>query len=158
MLKPFFWRLIQFWINSRLRIIARTFRKLIIQWLIHELPGRSAWNSRTKPRVSRFYIARQIIIINKTSLNCEPNKDGIENAPPWVCSELNKLSEKIGFSMLNAGCQIVWDHNGILKLTAHIPWALGGPSSLRGWDIPSRLGAPFALQIKINRESGICTK
>ena len=102
----FFWKPIQFWTNSCWRIFARTFSKLIIQYLIHELPERSAWNARTKPRVSRFYISRAIFHRAQragleTSLNCELYKDGIENAPIWVCSELNGLSEKIGFSMSN---------------------------------------------------------
>ena len=101
----FFWKPVQFWTSSNWRIFAMTFCKLIIQWLIHELPGRSAWNARTKPRATRFYIARAI-----TRRRKGPDwkhhlivsyKDGIENAPTWVCSELNRLSEKIGISMPN---------------------------------------------------------
>ena len=102
----FFWKPVQFWTSSNWRIFAMTFCKLIIQWLIHELPARSAWNARTKPRTSTFYIARAIThraqrARLETSLNCELYKDDIENAATWVCSELNKLSDKIGISMSN---------------------------------------------------------
>ena len=100
----FFWKPVQFWTSSNWRIFAMTFCKLIIQWLIHELPGRSAWNARTKARANRFYIARAIThraqrARLETSLYCELYKDDIKNAPTWVCSELNGLSEKIGISM-----------------------------------------------------------
>ena len=100
----FFWKPIQFWTNSRWRIFAETFSKLIIQWLIHELPGRSAWNARTKARANRFYIARAIThraqrTYFETSLECELNKNFIKNPPIWVCSKFNGLSEKLGFSM-----------------------------------------------------------
>ena len=100
----FFWKPVQFWTNSNRRIFAKAFSKLIIQWLIHELPGRSAWNARTKARAKRFYIARAIThraqrTYFETSLECELNKTFIKNPPIWVCSKLNGLSEQLGFRM-----------------------------------------------------------